>query len=148
MKKVVKKKAKRRVIVRRGRVAEEDRRGALDPDIRRAVETAPSIPSNIQMQMDTFNVIHARIALNDGLTPLGDPSEVREKIFGIVAKHGWETTMALLASCARLFAEVPSPFPPLSTVTKEFLHQLARDLDARRQPMRHVDTEATKGHKT
>lgn len=134
---VVSKKVPKKVI--KGRV--------IDP-VAEATRVLKSVPSDIQMTMDSFNVVHARIALADGISPVADPSYSREKLFEIVSTIGWEATMVLLASCARLFAEVPSPLPPLSMVTKEFLHQLAKDLDARGPPMRHVDRDAAKRTKT
>ena len=102
-----------------------------------------TVPTSIQMTMDAFNVVHARIALADGVAPVSDPSALREKLFEVVATAGWEQTVVLLASCARLFAEVPSPLPDLSKITKQFLHEFAQSLDARAQPMRHVDRDAT-----
>ena len=103
--------------------------------------------SNEAMMADTFNVIHTRICLNDGMSTAGDDSLVREKLFEIIAVRGWESTFRVMASCARLFAEVPSPVPPLSEFSKKTLHGAAQALDAKGMELRHVDREATKGHK-
>lgn len=100
-----------------------------------------------QMMADTFNVIHARICLNDGLSTSGDDTLVREKLFEIIAVRGWESTLRVMASCARLFAEVPSPVPTLTKFSKDALHSTAQALDAKGMELRHVDREATKGHK-
>src|ERR1043166_157655 len=46
--------------------------------------------SNEAMMAYTFNVIHTRICLNDGMSTAGDDSLVREKLFEIIAVRGWE----------------------------------------------------------
>lgn len=115
----------------------------LQEDEYGAVAAVKALPTDLQMTMDMFNVVHARIALSDGITEVIDASHVREKLFEVISTAGWEQTLALLASCARLFAEVSSPLPDLNKVTKEFLHTLAKNLDASRQPMRHVDRDTS-----
>ena len=112
-----------------------------DEEVTAAVHKAYT---DMQLQADTFTVIHARIALNDGVSPSFDATAAREKLFEIISTAGWEGTLVVLASCARLFAQVSSPVPDLRKVTKEFLYQLAHDLEARRQPMRHVDQDAVR----
>lgn len=98
---------------------------------------------------DTFNVIHCRIALNDGINPdTGDMSGVREQLYQIIGVHGWERTFQVLASCMRLFAEVPTPLPKLSGHVNGILHTMASGLDKDAMNyLRHVDRESTKGHK-
>jgi len=102
--------------------------------------------TNEQMMADTFNVIHARISLNDGLTLNKDVTETRERLFEIISTRGWESTFKILASCARLFAEVPAPLPNLTKFSKDHLHSAAQALDAKAMELRFVDREATKGH--
>lgn len=124
------------------------RRKAAGPDLKPfraaddSIQGLGPIPTNISMQVDKYATIQAHLSLNAGIKQVIDPSAVRERIFGIVGTYGWEATLALLASCARLFAEVqtPTPLAPLGTVEKEFLHQFARTVDAHRQPLRHVDS--------
>lgn len=99
-----------------------------------------------QLTYDTFNAIHCRICLNDGLSPNVDVTEIREKILGIIATNGWERTLQVLASCARLFAEVPTPLPALPDYIGKALHKFAGNVDAASVELRHVDREASKGH--
>lgn len=112
-------------------------------DMKRKV---PAILTNEQMYADTFNVIHARICLNDGPKD-GNDSETREKLFEIIGIRGWESTLRILASCARLFAEVPTPVPPLTKFSNAKMHGAAQALDSWAMELRHVDREAAKGHK-
>lgn len=107
---------------------------------------APKPLSNEQMYVDTFNVVHTRISLNDGLSG-GNDTETREKLFEIIGIRGWESTLRILASCARLFAEVPSPLPPLTKFSNAKMHGAAQALDAWAMELRHVDREASKGSK-
>ena len=87
--------------------------------------------------------------MNDGITENpGDLLEVREKLYEIVGAHGWERTLRVMASCMRLFSEVPTPLPKLSNYTQGMLHGVAAKLDEEAVArMRHVDREAAQGHK-
>lgn len=112
----------------------------------RAAIASQGLPTDVTMAADTFNVMHCRVALNDGISPHADTILAREKLFGVIATLGWERTVQVLASCARLFAEVPvRPLEPLSPVAKEHLHILAQVLDGQGPSVRQVDREITKG---
>ncbi len=111
-----------------------------EPKVERLLK---STPTDIMMQADKFNVIHCRVALGDGLTPTPDRVFSREKIFQVVAHLGWEETARVVASCARLFAEVKTPQPEISRVNKDNLHAFAVSLDAGAMALRSVDWEAT-----
>src|SRR5438309_1387208 len=83
--------------------------------VRGAGRTAPpkmTAREQTNLMVDTFNVVHARIALNDGISLSQDFGLTRERLFEVIGTQGWERTLVILASCARLFVEVPSPVPP------------------------------------
>jgi hypothetical protein len=113
------------------------------PEVDAAIKAVGKVPTDIQMTADAFNVIHCRICMADGISAVDDPTQIREKLFEIIATKGWEQSLRVLASCARLFAEVPSPLPRFSDAIRSQLHQLAVNLDTQGAVMRIVDRVAS-----
>lgn len=77
---------------------------------------------------EQFGIVLAKTRL-DGMNrvdiTVGEWDEGREKVVDLVGTYGWEGTMHLMASCLRLWAEVPGirPVPP---TVKDTCHELAQ----------------------